>query len=172
MCIALNKLVKEAKLLGVIFKDNLRFDLHVNSILKQCSQRSFLMKQFRCQGLSNKQLNTVFDAIIISRLCYALPAWGGFLSKELEGRIDAFLRRMFSFGYCSKLHSVRQLIANSDEVLFHKSSQPSHCLNQLLPPFKDSSMPLRSRGHNFVLPSCHFEHYKKSFINRCLFNYV
>ena len=46
--------VKEAKLLGVIFKGNLRFDLHVNSILKQCSQRSFLMKQFRCQGLSNK----------------------------------------------------------------------------------------------------------------------
>ena len=58
--------VTEAKLLGIIFKDNLRFDLHVNSILKQCSQRSFLMKQLRCQGLSNKQLDTVFDAIIIS----------------------------------------------------------------------------------------------------------
>jgi hypothetical protein len=164
--------VKEAKLLGVIFKDNLRFDLHVNSILKQCSQRSFLLKQLRSQGLSKKQLNTVFDAIIVSRLRYALPAWGGFLSKELEGRIDAFLRRMFLFGYCSQLHSVQQFIARCDETLFHTLSQPSHCLYQLLPPFKDTSKPLRSRGHNFVLPSCHFDLYKKSFINRCLFNYV
>ena len=40
--------VTYAKLLGVIFKENSRFDLHVNSILKQCSQSSFLMKQLRC----------------------------------------------------------------------------------------------------------------------------
>ena len=33
-------------------------------------------------------------------------------------------------------------------------------------------IPLRPRGHNFVLPSCHFERYKRSFINRCLFKYV
>jgi len=80
--------------------------------LKQCSQRSFVIKQLRSQGLSNKQFNTVFDAIILSRLRYA--AWSGFLSKELEGRIDAFLRRMFSFGHCSQLHYVWQLIAKGD----------------------------------------------------------
>ena len=105
-------------------------------------------------------------------LYIVLSAWGGYLSKELEGRIDAFLRRMFSFGYCSQLHSVKQLIVKGDETLLHKSSQPSHCLNQLLPPFKNTSNTPRSGGHNFVLPSCHFEHYKRSFINRCLFNYV
>jgi len=54
------------------------FDLHVNSILKHCSQRSFLMKKLRSKGLSNKQLNAMFDTIIFSRLRYALPAWGGF----------------------------------------------------------------------------------------------
>ena len=36
--------VKEAKLLGTIFNDNLRFDSHINCILKQCSQRSSLMR--------------------------------------------------------------------------------------------------------------------------------
>jgi len=117
--------VKEDELLGVICKDELRFDIHVNSILKQCSQRSFLMKQLRSQGLSKKQLKTVFDAIILFRIRYALRAWGGFLSKELQGRIDAFLRRIFSFGYCSQLHSVWQLIAKGDETLFQTLSQPT-----------------------------------------------
>jgi len=68
MYIVLNKLKKLSFLHGVIFKDNLRFGIHVNIILKQCSQRSFLMKQLHSQGLSNKQLITVFDVIILSRL--------------------------------------------------------------------------------------------------------
>jgi len=45
-------------------------------MLKQCSKRSILMKQLRGQGLSNKQLNTVFDAIILSRLRYMLYQHG------------------------------------------------------------------------------------------------
>jgi len=36
------------------------------------------MKKLRSKGLSNKQLNAMFDTIIFSRLRYALPAWGGF----------------------------------------------------------------------------------------------
>jgi len=72
--------VFEAKLLGVIFNSNLRFCSHLKFILKQCSQRGFILKQLRCQGLTRKQLNLVFEAIILSRLRYALPAWAGFLN--------------------------------------------------------------------------------------------
>jgi hypothetical protein len=52
--------------------------------LKQCSQRSFLLKQLRCQGLSRQQLSIIFYATIISRSRYALPAWADFLTKEAE----------------------------------------------------------------------------------------
>ena len=70
------------------------------------------MKQLCCQGLSPKQVNVVFEAIIVSRLRYALPAWlHGFLNKDSEGRIDAFLRRFFS-GYCSQRYCVHDLIGN------------------------------------------------------------
>ena len=44
MILALRKIiikVKEAKLLGVIFEDNLRFDLYVNSILKNVVSVAF-----------------------------------------------------------------------------------------------------------------------------------
>jgi hypothetical protein len=163
--------VVEVKLLGVIFNCNLRFCSHLNFILKQCSQRSFLMKQLRSQGLSRKQLNIIFEAIIVSRLRYALPAWAGFLTKNSVGRIDAFLRRMFQYGYCSHCYCVRDLINVCDEQLFQSVVQSSHCLNQLLVK-KSVNISLRSRGHNYVLPCCVFDCYKNSFINRCLFNFV
>jgi hypothetical protein len=163
--------VFEAKLLGVIFNSNLRFCSHLNFILKQCSQRSFILKQLRCQGLTRKQLSVVFEAIIVSRLRYAHPAWAGFLTKDSQGRIDSFLRRMYIYGYCCQRYYVCDIFANCDEQLFKSVSQPSHCLNQLL--YKKSvNIALRSRGHNYVLPSCVYECYKNSFVNRCLFNYV
>jgi len=34
--------IKPVKLLGVIFQDNFKMDLHVNFILSQCSQRLLL----------------------------------------------------------------------------------------------------------------------------------
>ena len=92
--------IKETKLLGVIFSDSFHFDSHVNYILKICSQRSYLMRKLRDQGLSANQLNIVFDAIILSRITYGVCAWSGLLSIELIGRIDAFFRRMFKYGFC------------------------------------------------------------------------
>jgi len=40
-------------------------------------------------------------SIIISRIIYALPAWGGFLSTELVGKINALFRRLKRFAYLS-----------------------------------------------------------------------
>jgi len=51
--------IKETKLLSVIFADSFHFDSHVNYILKICSQRSYLMRNLRDQGLSTNQFNIV-----------------------------------------------------------------------------------------------------------------
>ena len=59
-----------------------RFDLH---------------KLLRHQGLPDAQLSVIANAVIVSRLLYALPAWGGFLSVELVNRINVF------FDVCSVL---------------------------------------------------------------------
>jgi hypothetical protein len=69
---------------------NLRFCSHLKCILKQSSQRSFILKQHRCQGLTRKQLSVVFEAIIVSRLRYALPAWSGFLTKDAWAALIIF----------------------------------------------------------------------------------
>ena len=50
------------------------------NVLKLCSQRTYLLKLFRDQGLQRHYLNTVFDALVglLSRLRYAIPTLSGF----------------------------------------------------------------------------------------------
>jgi len=53
--------VPSAKLLGVIFKNNLSFDKHVTAVLKSCSQRAKLLRD---QGMLQIHLDTVFRAFM------------------------------------------------------------------------------------------------------------
>ena len=97
--------------------------------LSQCSQRLYLLKLLRSQGLSTAQLDQVSQAIIVSRLRYALPVWSGFLSADLINRIQALLKRLFKFGYSSQLLSFHDLITSCSEDLFDNA----HISNQLSP---------------------------------------
>jgi len=47
--------------------------MHVDYMLLLCSQRVFIMKRLRDQGLAMKYLHNVFQAIIVTRILYALP---------------------------------------------------------------------------------------------------
>ena len=87
------------KLLGVIFQSNLKMDSHVHYIISQCAQRMYLLKLLRHQGMLGEQLSVVTYSIIVSRILYALPAWGGFLSAELTNKINALFRHLKQFGY-------------------------------------------------------------------------
>ena len=72
---------------------------HVNYVLTLCSQRIFLLKRLPDQCLNYRQLDTVFQAIVVSRILYALPGWGLFFNKELKGRINAFFKRAYPVSY-------------------------------------------------------------------------
>ena len=68
------------------------FDLHVTELLKQCSQRVYLLRLLRSQRLSIDQMNMVFVGLIVSVLLYALAASGVLVSAGQASRIDAFLK--------------------------------------------------------------------------------
>ena len=110
------------------------------------------------------------QAIIISRLAYALPAWGGFLSADNRNRLDGFLRRLYKCGFTVSLFTIEQLLCDTDNVLFRKVLNDGHCLHHLLPPVKTLSIQLRPASHNCQLPICKYMLYKRSFLVRCLFN--
>jgi len=142
------------------------------------------MGKLRDQGLSTKQLNIVFDAIILSRITYGVCAWSGFLSAELIGRIEAFLRRMFKYGFCNRQLTFLDISGICDSTLLKlmlNSNSSKRCIHQLLPSVKNVHQLLpsvkndinnfRPRGHRFTLPNCTSKLYIFSFVNRCLFNY-
>jgi len=64
-----------------------------------CRQRIYLLKLLRDQGLPRHHLNTVFDALVLSRIRYVIPAWSGFLSAELKSQVNSFLKRAFKYGF-------------------------------------------------------------------------
>jgi len=70
--------VSGAKLLGVTLCDRLSFTTHVENTLKICSQRVYLLKLLQDQGLTHHYLHVVFDALVLSKLRYAICAWSGF----------------------------------------------------------------------------------------------
>ena len=159
------------KLLGVIFQSNLKMDSHVQYILSQCAQRMYLLKLLLHQGMPHAQLSAVTYALIVSRILYALPAWGGFLSAELVNRINAFFRRFHRFGYLNHTVTTADLMSKSDYELFCKLCLPEHSLNHLLPPPRLCDN-LRPRGHQFQLPDCATEMHKKSYIVRSLYCFI
>jgi len=74
--------VNSTKLLGVFLSSNLKFNEHIKYLLAQCSQKMYLLKLIRNQGLDRDSINTICHALIISRVLYALSSWGGFISAE------------------------------------------------------------------------------------------
>jgi len=95
----------------------------------------------------------------------------GFLSAELIGRIDAFLRRMFEYGFCNRQLIFHDISVNCDSTLFNLMLNSNSCIRQPLPSVKNDIINLKPRGHRFPLPNCTFKLYKVFFANRCLFNY-
>lgn len=159
------------KLLGVLFQANCKVDQHVMHILSQCAQRMYLLKLLRHQGLSPAHLSSVCYSIIVSRIVYALPAWGGFLTVDLAAKINAMFKRLKRCGYLDCILTVDKLIDIADRQLFRKMQFSSHCLNFMLPDERTSTN-LRKRGHCYQLPTCNTDLFKKSFLPRVMYSYI
>jgi len=159
------------KLLGVMFQSNFNMDSHVNYLLSQCAQRMYILKLLRHQGMSSQQIITVAYALILSRITYALPAWGGFLSAALIGKINAFFKRLKCFEYISTCYTVSELLVSCDHDLFTKATRYGHCLHHLLPAARPVDH-LRPRGRPFQLYPAVTDLHKRSFIVRSLYNFM
>jgi hypothetical protein len=64
-----------------------------------------------------------------------------------------------------------ELIETRDRILFNRIlDNPEHILYELLPEKRQMNI-LRKRDHPFILPQVRTERFKRSFVNRCLFDY-
>jgi len=121
--------VSSAILLGVTLCDTLSITTHVESTLRICSQRVYLLKLLWNQGITRHYLHVVFDALVLSKLRYTICAWSGFLSAELEGQINALLKRAFKYGFCTKIYTIQSIAEEADKLLFRKMMSANHCID-------------------------------------------
>ena len=133
----------------LFFSDNLDCDEHVSYVLSICSQRLYLIKLLHSQGMPGRKLHEIFVALIVSRISYALSAWGGFLTGQQINRIMFFVKYdVLVFVplqvYVMYRNILASLIVNCSRVY---KARPTACLtSHILPPEKNLGG-LRSRGH-------------------------
>ena len=100
------------------------------------------------------RMHTVFDALVLSRIRYTIPAWSGFLSAKLKSHVNSFLKHAFKYGFCSRLYTIDAIAEDADIDLFCKMTKTHHCAHSLLPPVKSCTHFLSPKGHTYELPRC------------------
>ena len=61
----------------------------------------------------------------MSRLYYALSAWGGFLKGEQINSVTAFCRRSVKYHITVRLFNFQEILDQADRSLFQKKPAPA-----------------------------------------------
>jgi hypothetical protein len=143
--------VEVVKLLGVYLDSRLNWTPHIDSLLKQCNQRIYLICMLKKLGLSTKSICTVFDSLILSRLGYASQAWSGHLTNKDRTRLDKFHSKANDRGLTNSVALTSEAIfsRNDERLLKTITSNSSHCLTRFLPSKSVVPYDLRKRCHPF-----------------------
>ena len=90
------ELVAATKLLGVWIQDNFRIDRHVDYILSLCSQRIYVMKRLRDQGLNcSKVVTKCFPGYYSYAYIVCYPGMGMFSIERVGTLYDDACMKLF-----------------------------------------------------------------------------
>jgi hypothetical protein len=139
--------VNEVKLLRVRLNSKLTLGRHVSSLLTQCNQRSYMLKVLRYRSMPLLLLHNIYKALIINRIMRCLSAWGGLLTTDSVGRLNAVFKRAKRYGFTDTVYDVIGLLKNANAALFSQIQlHNSHCLYHILPPRRSNIGGIRARG--------------------------
>ena len=161
--------VSSIKILGVTINENLSVSDHVRATIGSCAQSLYALRLLR---LDNHSVQTVYNAVVMSKLLYASPAWYGFTSKEDRDRIDLFMKKSSKSAFAPPNQtSFASLCEKLDDKMFEKVSMDEHhVLHHLLPPVNVTGHNLCRRAHSFVLRAkCKTVLQDKNFFKRDLY---
>ena len=85
--------VQSAKLLGVIFQHNLKWDMHIANTVTKASRKLFMLRKLKKNGLTNDELVTVYKSYIRPIVEYAAPLWHSGISLTLSDQLESIQKR-------------------------------------------------------------------------------
>jgi len=95
---------------------------HIHNVLSDSAQTLHALRVLRHHGSNEAGLQTVFRAVVVSRLMYATSAWRGFVTSADLQRVAGFIRRCRRSHYCPPgMPDIDELMDEADERLFAAS---------------------------------------------------
>ena len=148
--------------------------MNIASISSELPKVLFLLRSLKRRRLGIKQLEVIYNSIVVSRISYAVSAWGGWVCSHDKNQFDAIMKKAHKYGYTTEIRSFNDIRQKADLSLIRKMQSDRHCLHHLLPPIKQKELVerTRQREHDFILPSLRTELAKNVFPTRILFNYI
>ena len=130
--------VDSVKLLGVFLTSNISWSLQINHLVTGITRKFYVLNQIKHMSLGIDGLNSVFRAMVLSRIQYALPVYSGNSLQSDITRIDTALLKARRWGLMNIQTDFDALARSADHTLFNEVLKSSHCLNKLLPPKKNN----------------------------------
>jgi len=90
--------VTQATLAGIDVTDTLLTAAYVNRLPMHVTQHMYLLSLLQSSGLRLFSLHLLFNALVINKLTYALPAFAGQLTADDKNRINAISRKAMRRG--------------------------------------------------------------------------
>ena len=114
-----------------------------------------------------------FQSIIISRLCFALSAWGG-VKRRTNYRVNAFYHISVKYHINTRLCNFQEMLDEAGRSLFQKITFSCNCLHSIFLNLLIISIILGNVVIYIIykLNSLITNLYRRSFLPRCLFAYV
>lgn len=120
--------VQSTTILGIHFQADCSFRLHRKKLLATLRSYLYIIRDLRHKNKSQKEIDTVFNALIISRVRYGIATYASDI-KSLE-KIHTFLERCHEKGYTSIKHSAHRILEQEDfrltQNILKNSRHPLH----------------------------------------------
>ena len=172
--------VHHTKLLGVTISDDLKWNNHINEIIKKANTRLFFLTLLKSAGPPKQDLIDTYVSLVRPVLEYACPVWHTSLPQYLHDDIECVQKRALTIicGYApyeDNLASTNLLTLKErrDQIckdLFNQICKPSHKLNHLLPKPREMTKSLRA-SKTLEPPFCRTNRYRDTFIPYAIRNF-
>ena len=169
------ELTFSAKILGLIIRSDLKWNDHVESVLKKSSKRLYFLRQLKRARVSKKEMILFFCTCVRLILEYASPVFHYSLPSYLSNDIERIQRRALKITYPSLSYqealvkSGLQNLHNRRDILCRKTfknivEDPNHKLHSLLPPVNDEYQYNLRNKRFFRLPKCKTNRFENTFM--------
>ncbi len=127
--------VESFRFLGTTISQDLKWDNHIDSIVKKAQQRLYFLHQLRELNLPQELLKQFYSTIIESALCSSITVWFGSATKTDIRRLQRTVRtagRIIGAPLSSLQEMYTSRVRKRAKKVTLDPSHPAHCLVELL----------------------------------------